>query len=116
MPDYRRRLHHKGVYTLVNTRCNGPVATDPLAVIERGYRLGGSDAEWLRDVGAAVYEQIGAGCGLLGFQYRVTPEGRLEGGTDVTFDLPDGFGEMMRAGLPHMPPEFVRSTFVRCEA
>ncbi len=90
---------------------------DVLGVIETAYRLErASGREWLRDVGAAVYEQIGAGCGLLGFQYRVTHDGRLEVDEDVELDMPAGFGAMLRASFPQLPPEFVRTTFVRTEA
>ncbi len=89
---------------------------DVLSVIECAYRLECDPATWLRDVAAAAYEQIGAGHGLVGFQYRVSEEGRLQIGEALEIAMPAGVAPQMRATLEQMPPDFVRRSFVRCEA
>ena len=88
---------------------------DALDVLDFAYDLAATPTAWLRQLGGAVYERLGAGIGLMCHYYRVTPELRVEMGEAVSLDMPDGFAEMMRSSLAMLPPEFVQKSFVRCE-
>jgi len=58
----------------------GAVKTDALAVLDRVYDLDATPIDWLRGVGTAFYEQLGAGLGWHGFYYDVRRDLRIEVG------------------------------------
>ena len=88
---------------------------DPLAVVDAAYRFDVAPDAWLRELARAIYPQIGAGLGLLGFDYRVTDEERLQIGGAFALDMPEEMAAQSRMALEQLPPEYVRKTFVRCE-
>ncbi len=88
---------------------------DVLDVIEKAYRFDLGPTEWLRDLAVSVYEQLGAGNGLLGFYYRIRDDGRVQLGDDVQLDLPAPPPVPMKDALESLPPMFVRKSFARCE-
>jgi len=90
--------------------------TDALSLIELAYRLEIPNAEWLNELAAATHERIGAGLGLLGFTYEVTSDSRLVVKDVAQIGMPPEMAGMMRQTMAMMPPDFVRRTFVRCEA
>ena len=87
---------------------------DVLDIVETAYRLDVGEMEWLREVTAAVYRQLGAGLGVLGFYYRIGADGRLQLGGDVQLDMP-AVPPPMRGALESLPPAFVQKSFARLE-
>lgn len=89
---------------------------DPLGVIEAIYRVDLDARTWLAAVGDAIYDQMGAGLGVLAFEYQVTEGDRLRVGDTWERDMPSGLVEMMRGRSEHLPDWFVRETYARCAA
>ena len=89
---------------------------DALSVIEAAYQVDLASAEWIRTVGDAIYAQMGRQLGMLAFDYRVTPDDRLQIGSVWQRDMPPGIGDAMRGSLEQIPDWFVRETYARCDA
>src|SRR5512141_2631408 len=90
--------------------------SDLVDVIEASYRVDEPRERWLRNVVTAAYAQMGKGMGVLGFEYRVTPERRLVVGDAVTVDFPEAAIDPMRMAMGELPPWYIEKTFVRCES
>jgi DNA-binding CsgD family transcriptional regulator len=88
---------------------------DLLEVIESAYRLDAPPAEWLREVGTAIYRQLGGGLGLLAFHYQITADDRLLAGAPVSVETAFEMPADSNQSLSFLPPSFVRKTFMRCE-
>jgi DNA-binding CsgD family transcriptional regulator len=91
--------------------------TDVLDVIQAAYRLDLGRASWLRGVAETAHELLGSGMGLLGFDYTVTPDLRVDVGevVGIAMPVPEGFVEQTRAAMAMLPPAYVERTFTKCE-
>jgi DNA-binding CsgD family transcriptional regulator len=89
---------------------------DALDMIELGYDLTGSTAEWLGRLAPAIYERFGAGLGMHSFVYDLTKEHRIRVGERQGVDAPPGSMDQVASAMQQMPLDFVRHSFMRCEA
>jgi DNA-binding CsgD family transcriptional regulator len=90
---------------------------DPLAVIEAAYRVDLEASEWLAGIGQLVYAQMGAGLGVMAFDYQITDDDRVQPGTVAwERDMPPGVAAAMRGNSVQLPDWFVRETYARCDA
>src|SRR5262245_25723713 len=88
---------------------------DILGIIEKAYQIEPSHEEWLAGMAREIHEVVGAGLGLMSFEYEVTTEDRVLVGRSAEVSMPEGIAPMMQMALEAMPGDFVRRTFVRCE-
>ena len=87
---------------------------DPLRVIETAYRLDVPKERWLREVAAAIHTEIGAGLGLLAFEYVITEDARLQVGQHCALEMPEVVATQATAAVEQLPPEYVRESFALC--
>jgi DNA-binding CsgD family transcriptional regulator len=89
---------------------------DALEVVELGYDLSSVPQDWLGRIATEIYDQLGGRLGMQSFSYDVTPERRMRIRETLMIGMPDGMAENMVPVLEQLPPEFVRKTFVICNA
>jgi DNA-binding CsgD family transcriptional regulator len=86
-----------------------------LGVIEAAYDVTRSRSEWLQAIATEAYPHLGAGMGILGFDYTVSAEFQVRVGEIAQVSMPHDLADSRRAHVQKLPPDFVRRTFTRCE-